>query len=117
MGTSEREAEGEMSWIDYWRAMTGKYESPLSCASCGKAIYADGIPNYMSNFYRLTSDTAEQHVACGGHISLGGPPPSNINHYIIPLCPECNAKRGEMIPIRKGTLVCKELGAHIKKKE
>lgn len=32
--------------------------------------------------------------------------------YITPLCPDCNAKRGQQIPMKKGITLCKELGAN-----
>lgn len=33
--TSDRDADHNWSWIDYWRAMTGIMDEPLHCSSCG----------------------------------------------------------------------------------
>ena len=116
-GTAGRKAEDGVSWIDYWRAMTGCHETMLACGSCGRVIYTDYIPKYMTRFYRLTGDSPESHLACGGHVTIGPPLPSDENYYIITLCPKCNSQRAEKIPIRQGTLICKELGAHIEGKD
>lgn len=118
-GTSTRGAEKGWTWIDYWRSMTGIYETRLSCSSCGEDIYVGDIPRIMNDFYLLTGDDPERHKACGGHVWVNTP--SNQNYpggsYITPLCPSCNNKRGEIIPILKGSKICKEIGAHVKEEE
>ena len=117
--TAERSAEKGWSWIDYWRAMTGNHESRLFCSSCGQVIFVGDVPKIMKDLYVATGDTVERHKAMGGHVWVK--PPSNGQYpggrYITPLCPVCNAKRGEELPIIKGSRVCKELGANIDESE
>ena len=111
--TSDRKAPKGISWIDYWRSMTGCYDTRLTCCSCGKVIYAGKVPDVMVNMYRETGDDASRHKAIGGHMyveeSETGKYPGG--RYIAPLCPECNTRRGVTLPIQKGTKICKEVGA------
>ena len=114
-GTGNRGAEKGWTWIDYWRAMTGNHESRLFCSSCGQVIFVGDVPKIMKELYIATGDTVEQHRAIGGHVWIEEPISGQYpgGYYITPLCPVCNAKRGEEIPIIKGSRVCKELGAHV----
>jgi len=118
-GTGDRGAEKGWTWIDYWRAMTGNHESRLFCSSCGQVIFVGDVPKIMKELYIATGDTVEQHRAIGGHVWIEEPISGQYpgGYYITPLCPECNAKRGEEIPIIKGSRVCKELGAKVEKGE
>lgn len=68
--TSERRAPHGVPWIDYWRALTGRSENLLMCASCGKIIFVGDVPKVMKNMYAITNDTPEAHLAFGGHISI-----------------------------------------------
>lgn len=104
--TSDRRAPHGVSWIDYWRALTGRSESQLMCASCGKIIFAGEIPKVIRNLYAITNDSPEAHQALGGHISIT--PSDKENYYITPLCPECNSRMGAELILRTGTLICKE---------
>ena len=47
------------------------------------------------------------------HIWLQGSQTEPGGRYITPLCPECNAKRGQKIPVKKGSVIFKELGARV----
>lgn len=110
--TSDREADKGVTWIEYWRAMTGLFENPLHCSSCGKEIYTGEIPAAASLRYKLARDNTS-HKAVGGHIWLPGTDSQPGGRYIIPLCPSCNAKRGQHIPVIAGSLIFKELGAKV----
>lgn len=111
--TAYRKAAKGWSWIDYWRAMTGKTGNQLSCASCGKIIYVGPIPKMMERMYSLTGDKLENHVAYGGHIWVNAPESGKYEggRYIVPLCPYCNGQHGKDIMIKEGSVLCKELGA------
>ncbi len=111
--TSNRVAPKGWSWIDYWRAMTDDANTTLTCSSCGKVIYVGEIPTIIKELYLLTDDKPENHKALGGHVWVNKPSKGNYEGgiYITPLCPECNNKRDESIPVLKGTKICKELGA------
>lgn len=117
--TGNLEAENGWSWIDYWRAMTGNHETRLFCSSCGQVIFVGDVPKIMKDLYFKTGDSIESHKAIGGHVTIKTPESMKYpgGRYITPLCPKCNAKRGEEITIIKGARVCKELGAHIKGEE
>lgn len=110
--TSDREADKNVSWIDYWRAMTGNHSDPLYCSSCGKEIYTGPIPADRQLAFVLAGDKSS-HKAEGGHIWLQGTDSLPGGRYITPLCPECNAKRGKQIPVKKDSVIFKELGAKI----
>ena len=69
--TSDRDADKNVSWINYWRAMTGNHTDPLYCSSCGKGIYSGKIPDSAMLMYRLSGDESS-HKAVGGHIWLEG---------------------------------------------
>lgn len=65
--TSDRDADHNWPWIDYWRAMTGHYENPLHCSSCGKEIFTGDIPKAKQQEYESKGDKTS-HKAEGGHI-------------------------------------------------
>lgn len=112
--TGDRSAHGGISWIDYWRAMTGNHATTLYCNSCGKEIVI-GAPNVFQRIkYGNNGETETEHQACGGHIWLTAPAGADWQggRFITPLCPACNAQRGEHIPLREGSILCKELGAN-----
>lgn len=106
--TSDRYADKGVSWINYWRALAGDYDNELTCSSCGQKIVAE-IPLHEFLF-------GEGNVtqAVGGHVWIPGTNDYKGGRYITPLCPACNAKRGEYIPILKGSKFVKELGANVK---
>lgn len=114
--TSDRDADKNVSWIDYWRAMTGNYSERLNCSSCGKEIYVGEIPSSALLKYKRNGDNSS-HKAEGGHIWLQGTQNEPGGRYITPLCPECNAKRGQKIPVKKGSVIFKELGAKVVDKQ
>ncbi len=101
--TGDRSAYGGISWIDYWRAMTGNHATTLRCSSCGKEINA-GVSAILN----------PENRAYGGHIWLTAPAGADWQggRFITPLCPACNAKRGEQIPLKEESILCKELGAN-----
>lgn len=111
--TAERKAAKGWPWIEYWRAMTGKTGTQLSCASCGKIIYVGPIPKMMERMYALTGDKPENHVAHGGHVWVNAPKDAKYTggRYIVPLCPYCNGQHGKQIIIKGGSILCKELSA------
>lgn len=111
--TSDRKAKGNVSWIDYWRAMCGRHGTRFTCGSCGKLIFTGEIPKIYEDMYNATGDNAESHRACGAHLWVNTPASGKYHggRYIAPLCPACNAKHGRMIPVLKGTVICHELGA------
>ena len=101
--TGDRSAHGGISWIDYWRAMTGNHASTLHCSSCGREIIV-GVSAILH----------PENQALGGHIWLTAPAGADWQggRFITPLCPACNAKRGEQIPLKEDSILCKELGAN-----
>lgn len=103
-------AENGLAWIDYWRAMTGNHESRLFCSSCGQVIFVGEVPKIMKELYVTTGDSVEWHKAMGGHVLVNSPENGKYpgGKYITPLCPHCVNKRGEMIPIIKGSRICQE---------
>lgn len=112
--TGDRKAIKGWSWIDYWRSMTGIANNLLTCASCGKIIYAGPIPKMMEKMFYLTGDKPENHVAQGGHVWVNAP--SNASYrggrYIVPLCPYCNGQHDKDILILAGSILCKEVGTN-----
>ena len=112
--TGDRDAHGGVSWIDYWRAITRNHATILHCSSCGKEIVT-GEPTFGQKVdWELSGETEDQHKAEGGHIWLTAPKNANWQggRYITPLCPACNAKRGQQIFLRAGSVLCKEVGAN-----
>ena len=111
--TGDRDAPKGVSWIDYWRAMTGKLSEILECSSCGKTIIVGEPTEEQKKEFTKGDDTVEKHKAHGGHIWVKTPEDKKFvgGRYITPLCPKCNGQHGKEIPIRKGSVYCKELGA------
>ena len=111
--TGDRDAHGGVSWIDYWRAVTQNYATTLHCSSCGKEIIVGEPTSEQKLEWQLMGETVDEHKAEGGHIWLTAPEGADWQggRYITPLCPACNAKRGQQIFLRKGSALCKEVGA------
>lgn len=111
VSTAERSAPYGFSWIDYWRAMSGVYKSLLECSSCGKMIFADGIPPVLTKIYAVLGLDENEHKALGGHLLVKEPQDHDYpgGFYITPLCPKCKAQRGKEITIRQGSVLCKEI--------
>ena len=110
--TGDREAYKSWDWIDYYRAMTGNHNETFFCSSCGKEITNN--PSLVQCLrFSNGDDKPQKHKALGGHIWITAQEGDSFTggRYITPLCPECNAKRGKQIPMRKGITLCKELGA------
>lgn len=110
--TGDRDAYKGIDWIDYWRAMTEDYSNTLYCSSCGKEITNNPSLSQYARFSQ-GDDSPGKHKAFGGHIWVTAGPNETFTggRYITPLCPDCNAKRGQQIPMKKGITLCKELGA------
>lgn len=112
-GTGDRTAYKGISWIDYWRAMTGNHSNTMLCSSCGKEIFV-GNPSALQNLaFTQGNDTVEKHRAHGGHIWINTPADKSYpgGRYITPLCPDCNGQHDKNILIKKDAVYCKELGA------
>ena len=109
--TGDRDAYKNMSWIYYWRAISGNHSGSMRCSSCGKEIFSGLATLSMSQKY---GDKINEHKAEGGHIWIDAPEDNSFSggRYITPLCPACNAKRGQHIPILTGRVLCKEKGAN-----
>lgn len=121
LNTSNRHAWGGISWINYWRALTGHYENALFCARCGKRIFADIESNEckdyvkqhnLSNYPKLQI-TVEALQAIGGHILNKTGEEYFEGYYIIPLCIDHNNEHCNIQTIQKDTLMCAEIGATI----
>ena len=113
--TGGRIAYKGVSWIDYWRAMTGNTAATMYCSSCGKEIFVGEPTSVQALVFSLGDDDVKNHRAHGGHIWVDAPLDKKYagGRYITPLCPECNGQHGKEIDIRKGSIYCKELGATI----
>lgn len=111
--TGDRDAPKGVSWIDYWRAMTGNHSDTLECSSCGKTIIVGEPTEEQQKEFTKGDDTVAKHKAHGGHIWVKSPEDKSFvgGRYITPLCPKCNGQHDKEIPIRKGAVYCKELGA------
>ena len=111
--TGDRTAYKGWSWIDYWRAMTGRTAATMYCSSCGKEIFVGEPTPVQTLEFSRGNDKVENHRAHGGHIWVNTPANNAYTggRYITPLCPECNGQHGKEIIIRKDSRYCKELGA------
>lgn len=111
--TEDRDAYKGVSWIDYWRAMTGNHQTTLKCSCCGKEIVIGEPSTQQKIVYSFNGETDEEHRAQGGHIWLTAPAGADRQggRFITPLCPACNAKRGQQINLNVDSVLCKEVGA------
>ena len=66
--TGDRDAHGGVSWIDYWRAITGEYATTMYCSSCGKEIVVGEPTKDQKLDWDLMGESEEAHKAEGGHI-------------------------------------------------
>lgn len=101
-------------WIDYWRMMTGNRSNVVACSTCGKLIYvdinADDIPTRLA---RLRGDDMKERQAVGGHILVNSGSVFRRGIFITPQCKECNAKKGEGVSLRIGSMMVREIDPEI----
>lgn len=118
--SSNRRAWGNISWINYWRALTGNYTNQMVCAHCGKAIFADVNDPKCTDFVRFyqlagkTDITENDYQAMGAHIQFETNDEIYDGIYIVPLCRECNnLKTEEGYSLQEGSVICAEIGQTI----
>ncbi len=106
VNTSARHAQGDISWMEYYRAFTNPGEEVFRCASCGRSISTN------LNIVDMNDDVEN---AEGGHILFIGTAHHDLNYYIVPLCPECNSPSKPYIDLPAGTTAVEEIGAFLYK--
>lgn len=115
--SGNRKAWKGVSWIDYWRALTKKYENMLSCACCKRMIFANIEDSQCQELVRSrqlagTKASEEEYQAEGGHVGMN----SNFDKiYIVPLCRICNNHNNKYVTLRKDSVLCPEVGYTIEK--
>lgn len=121
--SSSHEAWGEVSWIDYWRALTGNYENQQKCACCGKIIFADVDTKECQELVKIhrlsgrSEITADVFQAEGAHIVYAQDKSGGRYNgtYIVPLCKKCNSSANdECFEIKAGSILCEEIDYSIK---
>ncbi len=102
--TSNRRAWNNISWIDYWRALTECYEETLNCVCCGCLIFEN------SSSSCLDVSPCETMKALGGHIYFNEEDESYSGYYIAPMCPKCNSNDNRYIELNDDVELCAEIG-------
>ena len=104
------------AWHKYWQIATSEFGNQMKCSSCGKPIFSDVTDDNCKNVSlgldeNGEPDNPDKHIALGGHVFIEQY--SMAEYFITPLCPHCNNKHEESIPLRKGSLLVKEEKAEI----
>ena len=76
--TGGRIAYKGVSWIDYWRAMTGNTATTMYCSSCGKEIFVGEPTSVQALVFSIGDDDVKNHRAHGGHIWVDAPLDKNM---------------------------------------
>ena len=112
--SSNRIAWKGVSWIDYWRALTGNYSNGVTCACCGRLIYSDlKDPEWSASIVMCKEDekasSIDDYQAEGGHVECLSTDEYFNGAYIVPLCRKCNHPTNKFVPLRKGSVLCPEM--------
>lgn len=113
---TKRRAWRGISWINYWRAMTGHYANAIHCAACNKKIFADpeqpdGAITFYTNYNPARGGSFKDYQAEGAHLYRNGVG-ADGGYIIIPLCKECNnPHNNSQMSCQYDVTVCEELAA------
>ena len=113
---TNRRAWRGVSWINYWRAMTGYYDNAMYCAAFNKKIFAepeqfDGAMAFMSNYDPAKGGSFQDYQAEGAHLFRNGIN-ADEGYWIIPLCKKCNHPTNTaQMTCKFEVTVCEELAA------
>lgn len=113
---TNRKAWRGLSWINYWRAMTGNYANAMHCAACNTKIFAEpekveGAMTFLSNYDPSKGGSLQDFQAEGAHLYRNGVN-ADDGYWIIPLCKKCNHPTNNLQMVCKSDVtVCEELAA------
>ncbi len=114
--TSDREAYGKISWIEYWRRLTGFTDNHLKCSFCDADIFID-VDDFDAKTMRMEhpKTSKEKYQAEGGHYHKN----RNDNkegYIVIPVCKECNGRSEDYdLIVTNLNQYVEEVGAIVKK--
>lgn len=105
------------AWHKYWQIAASEFGNQMRCSSCGKPIFSDvtdeNCRKVSHGFDEAGElDNPDKHKAHGGHVLIEQY--SMTEYFITPLCPHCNNKHGEILPLMQGSLLVKEEMAEIR---
>lgn len=105
------------AWHKYWQIATSEFGNQMRCSSCGKPIFSDVTDDNCRKVSQGLDEAGEldnpdKHKAHGGHVLIEQY--SMKEYFITPLCPHCNNRHGEDLPLMKGSLLVKEEMAEIR---
>lgn len=113
--STNRVAWEGVPWINYWRALTGNYSNGVTCACCGKLVYADlENPQWRDSIIKRkeneNASSVDEYQAEGGHVVYSSEDEHLDGVYIVPLCRTCNHHTNQSVNIRQGSVLCPEVG-------
>lgn len=116
--TSKRKAYGDITWIEYWRRLTGFKGNHLKCSFCGADIFLDVDSSDALNVRMENPKTSkEAFQAQGGHYHMKRRDNSE-GYIIIPVCRECNARSEDFnLVVSEQNEFVEEIGASISEEE
>ncbi len=105
------------AWHKYWQIAVSEFGNQMKCSSCGKPIFSDVTDENCRKVSQGLDEVGEldnpdKHKAHGGHVFIEQY--STTEYFITPLCPHCNSKHDEVLPLKKGSLLVKEEKAEIR---
>lgn len=102
--TSDRKAPDGISWINFWRAVSGLYDNEMTCSCCGNPIKAE-----------LSQTDDDKLQAHGAHVMKsiidrdGKRRLLLFKNYITPLCSACNNHNKLDITLRQDSVLVQEI--------
>lgn len=114
--TGDRKAFGSISWIEYWRRLTGCGDVGLRCTFCGQLIFFD-VDSCACHSWRMDHPDEMQYMskddyqAVGGHFHKNGKDNSD-GYIIVPCCKSCNGKADDTdLVVCEENMFVEEVGA------
>lgn len=114
--TSKRKAYGPITWIEYWRRLTGFNGNHLKCSFCGGDIFinVDECDAFLKRMNKPLNDKSD-YQAEGGHYHKNRKDNSD-GYIIIPVCKTCNGRNSDYdLVVKEENEYVEELGTFIDK--
>lgn len=108
--SAKRHPQGNIGWINYWRAFSGDTRDFVRCSCCGKvlSVHKELKPLHEA-FAKYCPGCCEYSYAEGGHIVVKDVQGKVDGIYITPLCVECNNQFDKDIDINPMSVMVEEV--------
>lgn len=108
--SAKRHPQGNIGWINYWRAFSGISRDFVRCSRCGKELSVHKeLKTLHEAFAKYCPGCCNYEYAEGGHVIVENVQGIEDGIYITPLCVDCNNKFNQDIDLLPASVMVEEL--------